>query len=47
MVAEEGLTAREFARRVAALRSPKAPFALQLEERPEANVLSPGDLVVV
>ena len=38
---------REFARRVAALRSPTAPCAPQLEERAEAKVMSSGDFGVV
>jgi len=38
---------REFARRVAALRSPAAPCALQLEELGEPKVMSSGDLGVV
>jgi len=41
------LAPREFARRVAALRSPTAPCAPQLEERTEAKVMSSGDLGVV
>jgi len=43
----EYLTPREFARRVAALRSPTAPCAPQLEERKEAEVMSSGNLGVV
>jgi putative transposase len=41
------LTPRVFARRVAALRSPTAPCAPQLEEQKEAKVMSLGDLSVV
>jgi len=41
------LAPREFARRVAALRSPTAPCAPQLEELAEAKVISSGDLGVV
>jgi putative transposase len=41
------LTPREFARRIAALRSPTAPCAPQCEERNEAQVMSSGDLSVV
>jgi len=48
MVAEEGLTEpREFARRMAALRSPTAPCERQCEERKEAEVMSSGDFGVV
>jgi len=38
---------REFARRIAALRSPTAPCERQFEERNEAEVMSLGDLGVV
>jgi|ERR1700682_117756 len=38
---------REFARRVAALRSPTAPCAPQLEALAEAEVMSSGDFGVV
>ena len=41
------LTPRVFARRVAALRSPTAPCAPQLEEQKEAEIMSSGDLGVV
>ena len=41
------LPPREFARRVAALRSPTAPCAPQLEERADAKVMSSGDFGVV
>jgi putative transposase len=41
------LAPREFARRVAALRSPTAPCAPQLEERKEAEVMSSGGFAVV
>ena len=41
------LPPREFARRVAALRSPTAPCAPQLEEPVEVKVMSSGDLGVV
>jgi putative transposase len=41
------LTPREFARRIAALRSPKAPCERQCEERKEAEIMSSGDLGVV
>jgi len=41
------LAPREFARRVAALRSPAAPCAPQLEELPGTKVMSSGDLGVV
>jgi putative transposase len=38
---------REFARRIAALRSPTAPCERQFEERKEAEVMSSGDFGVV
>ena len=41
------LPPREFARRVAALRSPTAPCAPQLEESREVEIMSSGDLGVV
>jgi putative transposase len=41
------LTPREFARRIAALRSPTAPCERQCEERKEAEIMSSGDLSVV
>jgi hypothetical protein len=41
------LAPRVFARRVAALRSPTAPCAPQLEERKEAEVMSSGGFGVV
>jgi len=41
------LAPREFARRVAALRSPTAPCARQLEELADAKVMSSGDFGVV
>jgi len=41
------LTPREFARRIAALRSPTAPCAPQFEERAEAKVMSSRDFGVV
>jgi putative transposase len=41
------LTPREFARRIAALRSPTAPCERQCEERKEAEIMSSGDLGVV
>lgn len=41
------LAPREFARRVAALRSPTAPCAPQLEELAEGKVMSSGDFGVV
>jgi putative transposase len=41
------LAPRVFARRVAALRSPTAPCAPQLEERKEAEVMSSGGFAVV
>jgi putative transposase len=41
------LAPREFARRIAALRSPTAPCERQFEERKEAEVMSSGDFGVV
>jgi len=41
------LTPREFARRVASLRSPTAPSAPQLGERKKAEVMNSGDFGVV
>jgi hypothetical protein len=41
------LAPREFARRVAALRSPTAPCAPQLERLDEGKVMSSGNLDVV
>ncbi|PYU52219.1 MAG: IS3 family transposase [Acidobacteria bacterium] len=41
------LAPREFARRIAALRSPTAPCERQCEERKEAEVMSSGELGVV
>jgi putative transposase len=41
------LAPREFARRIAALRSPTAPCERQCEERNEAEVMSSGDWSVV
>jgi hypothetical protein len=47
MVAEEGLMAREFSRRIAALWSPTAPCERQVEEQKETEVMNSGELGVV